>query len=85
MEGKNTQTFMSNRRKYNLFDLGLVSITAGVTGLGFWSYTAPALPPTAPSSYPTVIPWLKDQATCEKTDRAWHDDQCWDSQHDPSF
>jgi hypothetical protein len=88
MVGKNTHetTFMSVRRKLEMIDVGLVAITAGLTGLGLWSYTTPTPPPSAsPSPYPTVIPWLNDQVTCEKTKRSWHDDQCWDSRHDPNF
>jgi hypothetical protein len=78
--------FMPVRRKLQLRDVGLVGVTAGLMGLGLWSYATPAVPQSSPqSTYPTVIPWLNDQATCEKRHRSWRDDQCWDSQHDANF
>lgn len=47
--------------------------------------TAVSLTTMPVEAYPTSIPWLQDQATCEKTDRSRLDEQCWDSRHDPNF
>ncbi|BAY07678.1 hypothetical protein NIES2098_07950 [Calothrix sp. NIES-2098] len=35
--------------------------------------------------YPTSIPSIDDQFQCEKTERTWRNNKCWDYQHDPSF
>lgn len=35
--------------------------------------------------YPTSIPWIKDQVSCEKFDRTWKNDKCWDSEHSRFF
>jgi hypothetical protein len=80
---------ISHRRRPNLqpIKIGLVGITAGLLGLALWNYVSIVTSPTATptEAYPASIPWLQDQATCEKTNRSWHDEQCWDSQHDPNF
>ncbi|MEB3277855.1 MAG: hypothetical protein VKK42_02890 [Lyngbya sp.] len=34
---------------------------------------------------PTSIPWLTNQADCEKTGRIWLHGQCWDTEHSPDF
>ncbi len=37
------------------------------------------------SPYPTSIPWINNQFECERTDRIWNEDKCWDSEHSPTF
>lgn len=34
---------------------------------------------------PTVLPWIETKGDCIGEHRFWHDDQCWDKEHDPSF
>lgn len=42
--------------------------------------------PNNPNSYfPTSIPGIENQEQCEKFNRIWKDDQCWDYQHSPDF
>ncbi|NJR39736.1 MAG: hypothetical protein HC781_14080 [Leptolyngbyaceae cyanobacterium CSU_1_4] len=66
--------------------IGLGAAIAAALGL-VWNYVSIAALPTDSSAetYSASIPWVQDQAACEKTNRAWHDEQCWDNQHDPSF
>lgn len=35
--------------------------------------------------YPTAIPWLQDEAGCQRTDRTWRNGRCWDEEHSPFF
>jgi hypothetical protein len=37
------------------------------------------------ASYPTSVPWIKDQEECEYTGRTWNRNQCWDKEHNPWF
>ncbi len=37
------------------------------------------------SFYPTVLPFRKDQASCEKNGAVWIDQECVDYAHDPTF
>ncbi|MFZ1027537.1 MAG: hypothetical protein WAN66_15120 [Limnoraphis robusta] len=34
---------------------------------------------------PTSIPWLTNQADCQKTGRIWLHGECWDTEHSPDF
>ena len=81
--------FPRPRRNLQLIQVGLVITAglAGLAGLALWNYVPIAASPIATLAeiYSTSIPWLPDQATCEKTDRSWHDEQCWDDQHNPNF
>ncbi|MBD2501726.1 hypothetical protein [Anabaena azotica] len=33
----------------------------------------------------TSIPWITNQSECEYSGRNWHDNQCWDEEHNPMF
>jgi hypothetical protein len=79
--------FPRPRRNLQLIEVGLVGITAGLAVLALCNYASVAASSTTTlvKAYPTSIPWLPDRATCENTDRSWHDEQCWDDQHDPYF
>ena len=79
--------FPRPRHSLRLIHVGLVGAAIGLTGLALWSYVSIATSPTATlaETYAARIPWLQDQAACEKTDRSWHDEQCWDNQHNPNF
>ncbi len=35
--------------------------------------------------HPTSIPGIKDRDKCDKNGKLWHDDKCWDYQHNPTF
>lgn len=37
------------------------------------------------SSYPTSIPWIKNQYECEDTGRTWKRNECWDKEQSPWF
>ncbi|MGB3650507.1 MAG: hypothetical protein WBA41_04750 [Rivularia sp. (in: cyanobacteria)] len=37
------------------------------------------------SIFPTSIPWIHNQSECKHTNRTWHDDKCWDYEHDMTF
>ncbi|BAY40616.1 hypothetical protein NIES2111_50030 [Nostoc sp. NIES-2111] len=37
------------------------------------------------TSYPTSVPWIKNEEECEYTGRIWNRNQCWDKEHNPSF
>ncbi|MEO1592259.1 MAG: hypothetical protein AAFU71_13330, partial [Cyanobacteria bacterium J06632_22] len=37
------------------------------------------------SVHPTTVPFKHDQAACETSGREWHDGECVDHQHDPTF
>ncbi|MBW4517304.1 MAG: hypothetical protein KME11_19015 [Timaviella obliquedivisa GSE-PSE-MK23-08B] len=71
---------------HQFISIGLLGATAVALGLA-WNYVSTAAYPTASpiETHSASIPWLQDQATCEKTDRSWYNEQCWDDQHDPSF
>ncbi|BAY32572.1 hypothetical protein NIES2107_44610 [Nostoc carneum NIES-2107] len=35
--------------------------------------------------YPTFIPNIHNQVQCEKNERIWREQKCWDEQHNPLF
>ncbi|WP_413171274.1 hypothetical protein [Anabaena azotica] len=35
--------------------------------------------------FPTSIPWIENRNDCERANRDWKDNKCWDSQHSPYF
>jgi hypothetical protein len=37
------------------------------------------------STHPAVIPWINNQAECEKTGRIWRNGGCLESEHSPTF
>ncbi|MCY7283550.1 MAG: hypothetical protein LH679_08910 [Cyanobacteria bacterium CAN_BIN43] len=73
--------------KFQPIKIGLLSIITGLIGLALCNHVsiATSLTATPAEIYPASIPWLQDQQTCEKINRSWHNEQCWDNQHDPNF
>ncbi len=67
--------------------LSIYVIISQVFGVVLWPPTAqPTTQPTAqPSVQPAEIPWLNNQADCERTGRKWQGDRCLDFQHNPTF
>lgn len=47
--------------------------------------TKPALIMPQLLSHPTSIPWINNQDECEKTNKQWKNNKCWDNQHNPDF
>jgi hypothetical protein len=35
--------------------------------------------------HPTSIPWIDNQAKCNKSGRDWHENKCFDDEHSPMF
>ncbi|MEH2195924.1 MAG: hypothetical protein V7K98_25230 [Nostoc sp.] len=66
-----------------LFIIGFLSILS-VSGYTIFSFILSSLTPLS-TNYPTSIPWIYDNSECEHTGRIWHDQKCWDSEHNPNF
>ncbi|BAY94883.1 MULTISPECIES: hypothetical protein [unclassified Tolypothrix] len=41
--------------------------------------------PNINTIYPTFIPNIHNQVQCEKSERIWREQKCWDEQHNPLF
>ncbi|MBW4613611.1 MAG: hypothetical protein KME21_10065 [Desmonostoc vinosum HA7617-LM4] len=37
------------------------------------------------SQHSTSIPWISDPSECQYTGRNWHNQKCWDNQHNLMF
>lgn len=37
------------------------------------------------NQYPASIPDINNQFNCEKSERNWHNNKCWDYKHNPLF
>jgi hypothetical protein len=34
---------------------------------------------------PTSIPWINNRYDCQRGERVWRDNKCWDYEHSPMF
>jgi hypothetical protein len=64
----------------------LLFTSLGAVVLGwFWSLSPWLAGKTQAEVFPAGIPWLKSEADCVKTGRVWHQQVCWDQEHDMTF
>ncbi|MEA5577852.1 hypothetical protein [Anabaena sp. UHCC 0451] len=43
------------------------------------------IPDKINSVFPASIPWINTQDECEKSNRNWNENKCWDQEHSPTF
>ena len=67
-----------------LFFLGIVIIFL-ISSFAIITFVFSSISSRTGSPYPTSIPWINNQFDCERTQRIWSDDQCWDLEHSPLF
>lgn len=67
-----------------LATFGTASLTI-VTTVFWLCVIQPCLSTSKSTAHPTSIPWLQNQADCEKTARSWRNGACWDQEHSPDF
>ncbi|MFM2061368.1 MAG: hypothetical protein RLZZ507_1038 [Cyanobacteriota bacterium] len=65
-----------------LFIFALMIVTGSISTL----FLVKSLLPTHLNlAFPTSIPGVENQEDCERFDRTWKDNKCWDNQHSLSF
>ncbi len=67
-----------------LITLG-ISIYATFSSLGFRLLNFDVFTSIEESYHPTSIPWIDNAYECHRTGRDWHEQECWDDEHNPMF
>ncbi|MBK1987663.1 hypothetical protein A0J48_008965 [Sphaerospermopsis aphanizomenoides BCCUSP55] len=65
-----------------LIMFSMIIVTGSISSLFF---IKSLIPKERQVAFPTSIPWIKSQDDCERGNRNWKDNRCWDSQHSPDF
>jgi hypothetical protein len=78
---------IKTKTKKILFSLAIITfIGAGCLTVqllvSFLSYTFAT---TTDESYPTSLPWIGKKSDCENRGRKWHENKCWDGEHNLLF
>ncbi len=77
------------KAKYSILSLvqqTLVFTSLGAIVLGWlWSLSPWLENRTQAEVFPTGVPWLNSEAECLETGRVWHQQICWDQEHDVTF
>ncbi|WP_414543634.1 hypothetical protein [Nostoc sp. CCY0012] len=68
----------------SLFIIGF-AIILSISTFTIFSFVLSSLNFTSTLYYPTSIPWIYEKSQCERTNRVWRDDKCWDYEHSPDF
>jgi hypothetical protein len=69
----------------NIFFLSIFSFLI-VNGIISTLFLVKSLLPTHLNlAFPTSIPGVENQEYCERFDRTWKDNKCWDNEHSPYF
>lgn len=65
-----------------LIIFAFIILTGGISTIFFFKSL---IPKEINSAFPTSIPWVNNQNDCEKFNRTWNDNKCWDNEHSPNF